>query len=76
MAIANRALAPSEGLTIRQPTDAGLKKGNIQNPPRFENLGIGGLNSAGAVGLESSEFGQKPPGETQRRMPNVKGTKD
>ena len=76
MAIANRMLAPSDGLTIRQPTDSGLQKGNIQNPPRYENLGIGGLNSAQAQGLESSPFNQKPPGETQRKMPNMKGSKD
>jgi hypothetical protein len=76
MGIANRMLAPSDGLTIRQPTDAGLAKGNIHNPPRYEDLGIGGLNSAKAVGLEASPFGQKPPGETQRKMPNMKGSRD
>jgi hypothetical protein len=72
----NKMLAPADGLTIRQPTDASLSKGNIQNPPRYENLGIGGLNGPGAEGLEATAFGQKPPGETQRRMPNIKGSKD
>ena len=72
----NRMLAPSDGLTIRQPTDSGLKKGNIQNPPRFTNLGFGGLDSAGAEGLEATEFSQKPPGETQRAVRNMKGSKD
>jgi len=72
----NRMLAPADGQSIRQPTDASLKKGNIQNFPRYTNLAIGGLNSAGAAGLESSEFGQKPPGETQRPVKNMKGSKD
>lgn len=71
----NKMLGPSDGLTIRKPTDAGLKKGNIQNPPRFENLGIGGLNSPSAPGLEASEFGQKTPGETQRANVHIKGSK-
>lgn len=71
----NTMLGPSAALTIRQPTDGGLKKGNIQNQPRFTNLGFGGLDSAGAEGTESSEFGQKPPGETQRPVRNVKGSK-
>lgn len=74
--MANRMLAPADGQTIRQPTDSGLKKGNIQNPPRFTNLAMGGLNSPGAAGLESSEFGQKPPGSTQRPVKNVKGSRD
>jgi hypothetical protein len=72
----NRMLAPGDGLTIRQPTDASLVKGNIHNPPRFEDLGLGGLNSARAEGLEHGTYGGKPPSETQRRMPNVKGSRD
>lgn len=76
MPVASRMLAPADGLTIRQPTDSSLEKGNIRNPPRFENLGMGGLNSAKAEGLEHGAYSQKPPGETQRRMPNIKGSKD
>lgn len=76
MAITNRMLAPADGLTIRQPTDANLVKGNIHNPPRYENLGIGGLNDARAEGLEHGMYNAKPPGETQRKMPNIKGSHD
>jgi hypothetical protein len=76
MSDVNRMLAPADGLTIRQPTDGGLVKGNIHNPPRFENLGMGGLNSANAPGMEHGMYSAKPPGETQRKMPNIKGSKD
>jgi hypothetical protein len=72
----NKMLAPGDGLTIRQPTDSSLEKGNIRNPPRFENLGIGGLNSASADGLTHGAYSPKPPGETQRKMPHIKGSKD
>lgn len=72
----NKMLAPADGLTIRAPTDAGLEKGNIRNPPRYTDLGIGGLNSAAAEGLEHGDYSGKPPGETQRRSPHVKGSKD
>jgi hypothetical protein len=72
----NKMLAPADGLTIRQPTEMGLKKGNIQNPPRYTNLAMGGLDSSAAVGLDASEFGQKPPGETIRGNVNIKGSKD
>jgi len=74
MGVVNRLLAPAEGLTIRQPTDPALAKGNIRNPPRYENLGIGGLDGPGVDGLEHGEYDHKPPGETQRRMPNQKGS--
>lgn len=72
----NKMLGPSDGLTIRQPTESGLKKGNIQNPPRYTNLGMGGLNSARAAGLEASEFSQKSVGDTIRKSPHIKGSKD
>lgn len=72
----NKMLAPSDGLTIRQPTDAGLEKGNIRNPPRYTNLGIGGLNSAAAEGMSHGEYGIKSPGETQRKSPHIKGSRD
>ena len=76
MADANRMLAPGAGKSIRQPTDAGQKKGNVVNPPRFTNLAMGGLNSAGARGVEAGEWGVKPPGETLTPVNNVKGSKD
>ena len=69
----NRFLGPSDGLTIRQPTDGSLAKGNIRNPPRYQNLAMGGLNSAKARGMTENEFALKPPGETIRKMPNRKG---
>lgn len=72
----NRMLGPSDGMTIRQPTDKGLKKGNVQNPPRYTNLGMGGLDGPQSPGLEASEFAQRPPGETLRKVPNVKGSRD
>ena len=76
MADVNRMLAPAGGLTIRQPTDASLEKGNIRNPPRFENLGIGGLDSARAEGLEHDmSYNHQAPGSTQRKVPNIKGSK-
>lgn len=71
----NKMLAPADGLTIRQPTDSKLAKGNIRNPPRFTDLGIGGLNSAAAEGLTHGDYEPKPPGETTRRVPNIKGSK-
>jgi len=76
MAGVNRMLAPADGLTIRRPTDAGLEKGNIQNPPRYEDWGIGGLDGPGAKGLEATPFGQTSVGDTIRKMPNIKGSKD
>lgn len=72
----SRMLAPSDSLTIRQPTDKSLAKGNIHNPPRYTNLGIGGLNGPDSEGIDKSEFGVKPPAETLRKMPNMKGSKD
>lgn len=70
----NRFLGPAKGLTIRQPTDPGQEKGNIHNPPRYANKGMGGLNSSSSAGTgEESPFAVKPPGETLRKMPNVTG---
>lgn len=70
----NRFLGPAMGLTIRQPTDGSLEKGNIHNPPRYANKGMGGLNSAASAGADdSSPFAVKPPGATLRKMPNVDG---
>jgi hypothetical protein len=64
----NKPLAPSDSLTIRQPTDNSKVKGNIRNPPRFAELG--GFSSANVRGLSRNEFSVKPPGSTIRRMPN------
>jgi hypothetical protein len=66
----NKFLGPNQGLTIREPTDASLAKGNIRNPPRFANLGMGGLNSASVSGVTKNEFAVKTPGATQRDMPS------
>ena len=66
--MANRPLAPSEGLSIRQPTDNSKEKGNIRNPPRFAELG--GMSSASVRGMKRNEFSVRPPGSTQRKMPN------
>jgi len=62
----NKFLGPNTGLTIREPTDAGLVKGNIHNPPRYNNLAVGGLNSGSPRGVMSNTFKVKPPGATQR----------
>jgi len=64
----NKPLAPSDSLSIRQPTDNSKEKGNIRNPPRFAELG--GLSSAKVRGLNRNEFSVKPPGATMRKMPN------
>lgn len=69
----NRFLGPSDGLTIRKPTDGSQEKGNIRNPPRYANLGMGGLNSGGARGVSKNEFDVETPGGTQRKMPSIKG---
>lgn len=69
----NRYLGPADGLTIRQPTDSKLAKGNIRNPPRYADLGMGGLNGAQAKGVMKNEYAVEPPGSTQRKMPNRKG---
>lgn len=66
----NKFLGPNSGLSIREPTDASLAKGNIRNPPRFQNLAMGGLNSAGVRGVTKNEFAVKTPGATQRDMPS------
>ena len=71
----NRFLGPADGLTIRQPTDPSLMKGNIANPPRYQNLAMGGLDSAKSRGLMKNGAVLKPPGSTQRKMPNVGGEK-
>ena len=78
MPVASRMLAPADGLTIRQPTDGSLEKGNIRNPPRFQpmDIALGGLQGAGSEGLAHGAYSQKPPGETQRKMPNIKGSRD
>lgn len=65
----NRFLGPQDGLSIRQPTDGSLEKGNIHNPPRFADKGMGGLNSANPRGFTDSPFAVKPPGGTQRKEP-------
>jgi hypothetical protein len=62
----NKFLGPVQGLTIREPTDASLTKGNIENPPRYANLGVGGLNSGSVAGANKNKFAVKPPGATQR----------
>lgn len=62
----NKFLGPNQGLTIREPTDPSLTKGNIENPPRYANLGMGGLNSSSVSGITKNKFGVKPPGATQR----------
>jgi len=70
----NRYLGPAKGLTIRQPTDGSMEKGNIYNPPRYANKGMGGLDSAGSAGAaDSSPFSVKPPGATLRKMPSITG---
>jgi hypothetical protein len=69
----NRFLGPAQGLSIRQPTDSGLVKGNIHNPPRYANLGMGGLDSSGARGITDSVFAVKPPGSTLRKEPTIDG---
>jgi hypothetical protein len=66
----NKPLAPADGLTIRQPTDGGLVKGNIHNPPRYANLGIGGLDSGSARGMVRNTFKIEPPGRSLRKEPN------
>lgn len=70
----NRFLGPSDGLSIREPTDPKLKKGNIVNPPRFQNLAMGGFDSGQARGMGQNEFSIETPGSTIRDMPNQKGT--
>jgi len=67
-----RFIAPSDGLTIRQPTDKGQDKGNINNPPRYQNLAMGGLNGPGSRGVERNEYAVRAPGSTQRPMPQRK----
>ena len=62
----NKFLGPNQGLTIREPTDGSLTKGNIHNPPRYANLGMGGLNSGSVEGATKNVFAVKPPGSTQR----------
>ena len=69
----NRFLGPADGLTIRQPTDPSLMKGNIANPPRYQNLAMGGLDNGKVRGLTKNSAVLKPPGSTQRKMPNRNG---
>ncbi len=69
----NRYLGPTENLTIRQPTDDTLVKGNIHNPPRTARLGMGGFNSTDPAGFDGSPFAVKPPGSTQRKEPTKTG---
>ena len=69
----NRFLGPQNNLSIRQPTDGSLTKGNIHNPPRFANLGMGGFNGASPRGFEASPFAVKAPGSTQRKEPTIDG---
>jgi hypothetical protein len=69
----NRFLGPANGLTIRQPTDDSLAKGNIHNPPRTARLGMGGADSLKPRGFDDSVFAVKPPGSTQRKEPTIDG---
>ncbi|HUD74966.1 MAG TPA: hypothetical protein VMQ76_07825 [Terracidiphilus sp.] len=69
----NRFLGPQNNLSIRQPTDGSLTKGNIHNPPRYANLGMGGFNGASPRGFEASPFAVKAPGSTQRKEPTIDG---
>jgi hypothetical protein len=69
----NRYLGPQENLTIRQPTDDSLTKGNIHNPPRTARLGMGGFNSLNPEGFDESTFAVKTPGSTIRKEPTVTG---
>lgn len=70
----NRFLGPTlDSGAIRKPTDGSLDNGNIRNPPRFANLGMGGLNSGGARGVMKNEYDVEVPGSTLRKMPNKKG---
>lgn len=71
--MANRFLAPSDGIGIRKPTDKALMKGNIVNPPRYQDRAMGGLNGAGARGIVRNEAKIEPPAETIRRVPQAKG---
>ncbi len=64
----NKPLAPSDSLSIREPTDNSKEKGNIRNPPRFAELG--GLSSAKVRGLARNEFSVRPPGSTIRATKN------
>jgi len=69
----NRYLGPQENLTIRQPTDDGLVKGYIHNPPRTARLGMGGFNSTDPAGFDASPFVVKAPGSTLRKEPTITG---
>ena len=69
----NRFLGPQNNLSIRQPTDGSLVKGNIHNPPRYANLGMGGFNSAKPAGFADSPFAVKAPGSTLRKEPTIDG---
>ena len=66
----NRPLAPSDSLTIREPTDGAQQKGNIMNPPRFANLGIGGMESGTPRGMKRNGASIEVPGKSLRKMPN------
>lgn len=69
----NRFLGPQSNLTIRQPTDDALAKGNIHNPPRTARLGMGGFNSLSPRGFDDSPFAVKAPGSTLRKEPTIDG---
>lgn len=64
----NKPLAPSDSLSIRQPTDNSKVKGNIHNPPRLPELG--GMDSFTPRGMVRNDFSVKAPGSTMRKMPN------